>query len=296
MKSRNWSFTINNYTESEYEKVCEEHKQIEYLCVGKEKGEKGTPHLQGFVRFKNTVTLAFVKEWAPRCHAEICKGTAEQNITYCTKDNNYFERGERPKSKPNINNRWNELLDLCKTADTYEEVLDMYPGLAIRYKHAIQEIIAASRNQRSKESMKQNYSEDNLKGWQRKVIKKLKNQNDRQVLWVWDAAGGIGKSWLANYLCLVERAFLIEGGKSADIAYAWDMQEYVVFDLVRAKQETINYAIIESFKNGRVFSSKYQSSMKIRNGGCKVVVFANWAPDTSSMSLDRWDILNIKKA
>ena len=54
-----------------------------------------------------------------------------------------------------------------------------------------------------------------------------------------------------------------ENGKSADIKYAYDGQRCVVFDLSRSQESHVNYEVIESVKNGVVFSTKYESQMKV---------------------------------
>lgn len=42
-QSKYWCFTINNWTPDD----VPEFKNMEYLVFGREKGEDGTPHLQG---------------------------------------------------------------------------------------------------------------------------------------------------------------------------------------------------------------------------------------------------------
>lgn len=42
-ESKYWCFTINNWTEIDVPKFL----NMEYLVFGREKGEDGTPHLQG---------------------------------------------------------------------------------------------------------------------------------------------------------------------------------------------------------------------------------------------------------
>lgn len=50
--------------------------------------------------------------------------------------------------------------------------------------------------------------------------------------------------------------------------------------------------MIESFKNGLFFSPKYDTCTKTFKSA-KVVVFANWAPDKTKLSADRWDVRHI---
>jgi len=113
-----------------------------------------------------------------------------------------------------------------------------------------------------------------LREWQQEAIKLLYGQDERQVLWIMDSKGGKGKSFLAKWLCVMWDAFYVEGGKKADISYAYQMQKTVVFDLSRQTQEFVNYSTIESFKNGVIFSPKYASTTKFFTPA-RVIVFSN---------------------
>ncbi len=96
MRSRNYCFTLNNYTDEEI--LFLEKLKCKYIIYGKETGNEGTPHLQGFVIFNNAKSFTAVKKSLPqRCHYETCKGTPFSNFEYCSKDGNYTERGERPE-------------------------------------------------------------------------------------------------------------------------------------------------------------------------------------------------------
>ena len=95
-----------------------------YLVIGKEIGESGTPHLQGYVVFDQPVRLNALKRISPRAHFEIAKGTTEQNRTYCTKDNDFAESGVIPltaKEKGQMEkDRWALIISHAK-AGTLEE-------------------------------------------------------------------------------------------------------------------------------------------------------------------------------
>lgn len=131
-----------------------------------------------------------------------------------------------------------------------------------------------------------------LKAWQRAALHLLDGQDDRQVLWIYDAEGNSGKSFLATYLLRTGRAFVVEGGSTRDLAFAYSDQSQVVFDFCRSQKEFVNYHIIEAFKNGRLFSSKYESSLRIFDSA-KVVCFANFMPEWAKLSLDRWMCLSL---
>lgn len=93
--NRNWCFTLNNWTMEEYSALLE-YEKPNYVVIGKETApDTGTPHLQGYMYFKTPVRLSQLKKLNSRAHWEICKGTQEQNVTYCKKDHLWEERGER---------------------------------------------------------------------------------------------------------------------------------------------------------------------------------------------------------
>ena len=95
--SRAWCFTLNNYTEEEEETL--RNAPCAYMVLGKEVGDQGTPHLQGYVHFKEAKTLSAMKKIMPRAHLEIRKGTVDQAVDYCKKDGQYEEFGEKPMSQ-----------------------------------------------------------------------------------------------------------------------------------------------------------------------------------------------------
>jgi len=95
-----YCFTLNNYTEDEYaniKRVCESESL--YAIVGREVGEHGTPHLQGYIRFKKSYRFHTIKDrYLPRCHIEVAAGSPHSNRIYCSKDGNFEEFGELPES------------------------------------------------------------------------------------------------------------------------------------------------------------------------------------------------------
>jgi len=98
MSAKRWCFTINNYTEVEYEYVWRAlEDNCEYAVVGREVGEQGTKHLQGFGMFRIRSSLQTVKLLLhSRAHLEVARGTPRQNRVYCTKGGEYREHGECP--------------------------------------------------------------------------------------------------------------------------------------------------------------------------------------------------------
>jgi len=99
-RSRNFCFTLNNYTPEEEEEV--KNWECKYLIFGKEQGESGTPHLQGYISFQLQKTLSALKKLQGRAHWEIARGSPKQASDYCAKDGDVFEKGTRPLSNKEI--------------------------------------------------------------------------------------------------------------------------------------------------------------------------------------------------
>ena len=63
---RNFTFTHNNYTDTS----LEDEISCKYIVYGREVGESGTPHLQGFLSFSCGRTLSAAIKSLPGCHVE----------------------------------------------------------------------------------------------------------------------------------------------------------------------------------------------------------------------------------
>lgn len=126
------------------------------------------------------------------------------------------------------------------------------------------------------------------------ALEELENQDDRKILWIVDEKGGEGKTYFGKWLESQKNAFFIQNGKSQDIAQAYRKQKYVVMDYTRDYEDYINYSVLESFKNGRIFAPKYESKV-IKMTPAKVICFSNWMPDQTKLSTDRWKIIEIPK-
>ncbi|AXH76837.1 MAG: helicase [Cressdnaviricota sp.] len=101
MASRNWIFTLNNWTQEDLSAIeawVDDDDDVApvatYACVGEEVAETGTPHLQGFVQWITRRRLGFCKTKAPTAHWEVSVAP-DAAVTYCKKDGAYHEFGER---------------------------------------------------------------------------------------------------------------------------------------------------------------------------------------------------------
>lgn len=136
-KFRNWCFTLNNYTEEEYDSII--NIDCKYLIVGKEVGESGTPHLQGYIEFQNTRVLNGVKKvLGTRVHLEPRRGTAKQAAEYCKKDGSFVEFGEM--SNQGKRTDLNEIKEqILEGANPKEIILNNFE-LYCRYRNGIKDL------------------------------------------------------------------------------------------------------------------------------------------------------------
>lgn len=94
-RHRAYVFTLNNYTEED-EEYLQQTLVCRYLVYGREKApETGTPHLQGYVYFKSARPFNAVRKLR-KWHIQPAKGDALQNGEYTKKDDDWFEKGDRP--------------------------------------------------------------------------------------------------------------------------------------------------------------------------------------------------------
>lgn len=86
-RSRRWCFTLNNYTEDELSQLSQYFDGLgaKYI-MGLEVGKEGTPHVQGYVEFKNQVSFSSLRKVNNRWHLEKAKGKKDQNVKYCSKE------------------------------------------------------------------------------------------------------------------------------------------------------------------------------------------------------------------
>jgi len=137
--------------------------------------------------------------------------------------------------------------------------------------------------------------------WQTQLADELADMKDRSIVWVYDKVGGTGKSTWAQHQHLLNRALYIGHlGKVSDFIEAmynakdeWD-HEYIIIDLTRQQESGCSiYACIEAAAKRVMTRQKYTSKTFVLKKQPKICVLANWPPDVSALSMDRWRIWEI---
>lgn len=146
-KVRNVCFTLNNYVDEDLRRLDDLAKSVGYLVYGREVGESGTPHLQGYVEFENPRAPGAgwknFKKLMGQCHFEVRHGTAKQASDYCKEDGDFKEYGEI--SRQGERTDWTAAVAAIQSGTAIIEVVQSQPQLlpAIRALERLQNLSIA---------------------------------------------------------------------------------------------------------------------------------------------------------
>lgn len=230
--------------------------------IGKEKGAEGTPHLQFYIRAKHAVDFNTVKGHFPRAHLEPAMGSQDENYKYCAKEGDFETNLAAPVEEL-------DLVALC---------------------------------------LQQEYADVVWRSWQKTVLDLLDGRPDpRKIHWHYDARGHSGKSYLAKFIALTKNV-IITNKKKNDVfnqvlSYYFPKKgpkpakllDVVILDLPRDMENYLGglYGVLEKLKDGCIYSGKYEGG-QVCYPKMHVLVFANFAPDFTKWSQDRYDAVDIE--
>lgn len=140
IKTRAIAWTLNNYTQDDIMNLKDYIKaEAVFGCFSEEKGENGTPHLQGYHHYSSQRSYpckAFRELLGKRVHDEVAKGSPMQNRNYCaglcekkgnTLNDTFWEHGDLPQQGKRVD--WEKAVAEIKTK-TVLEVIESQPHLA----------------------------------------------------------------------------------------------------------------------------------------------------------------------
>lgn len=293
---RHWCFTLNNYTDDDIVELQSFAAKARYYVAGKEVGDSGTPHLQGFVSFQHQQRVEKLQlVCSGRCHWEVARDVL-RSIEYCKKDGDFEEIGVPvAKLRPGQGKR-TDLHDLRDAINEGERCLKKlrqdFPASCARYPNFVTQLLLD-------QIPEPELPIHPLRAWQAELLHALKlPPDDRTVVFVVDKTGNSGKTWLTRYHSKVySTSVCVKPGKKADMVYAFlnvvsDTTRVVFIDCPRSKMDMFQYDFLEELKDGRLMNTKYESRMfefKVPH----VVMFMNEMPDMTKLSEDRYKIISI---
>lgn len=253
-KSRKFCFTLNNYTVKEYG-TLEQHflGTAKNYIMGKERGEGGTPHIQGFVEYKNPRSFNSLKKICKRLHIEKAKGSLKQNYEYCKKEGDFATN-----------------IDLRTAAEKRHQAIIDEEYNEVKWKPWQTKVLKILDQKPDKRKIHWFWEPTGNTG---------KSFLCKYLALTKDVIICEGKR--DNIFNQVKVA--LDEEKEPGI---------IICDIPRTTMEYLNYGALEQLKNGMLYSGKYEGGQcifKIPH----VICFANEPPDKKSMSKDRWDIHRI---
>lgn len=277
-KYRAYCFTVNNYDEMEHKAVIRFVSSAQFWIVGHETGKKnGTPHLQGYMRWKSPKSWGNMKKNLPHgTHIEVARGTTTHNYKYCSKDCEFETNIEESDLKLKLTKQQLEIKKQKAFDDKVRtQLMKRYEGIV-------------------------------WKDWQSEIIDVVNSEPDeRTIHWYWESTGGVGKSFLCKFLVMT-KICVLSSGKKGDIFHQVlslmkpkdilnvepKLPEVIIVDAPRTAIEYVNYGVLEELKNGCLYSGKYEGGQCIFPPP-HVIVFANTPPKLAGMSADRWHVVNM---
>lgn len=301
VQGKRWCFTLNNPTNVEKGTIADffrngtlpENGQVVYAVVGREVGESGTPHLQGFIIFSTNQRLTPLRGYlGNRAHLELARGTSVQARDYCKKDGDYDEYGTFPMAQ----GRRSDLDELIQWADDFAaengrpadspDVAKSHPKALIKYPR-----FTRTMRLRCQRAL---FDPVQFNEWQRELEEKLNSEPDDRIIdFIVDPEGGKGKTTFCRQFLQnnPDKTQILSIGKASDLAHAIATHNSVfLFNIPRGKMEFISYDLLEQLKDRVIFSGKYNSHTKILRNKCHIVVFSNEAPDVEKLSPGRMNI------
>ena len=155
-RHRHFVFTWNNYP-NEYEDKLRELQPSWYLLQG-EIGAQGTKHLQGAISFSNARAFSSIARRIRGWHIEPMRGTIEQAVAYCTKEETRDadfggpkEFGARPRNVGRSGGRSDvdAVAQSIAEGSSVGEVAELYGGEFIKYHRGIERLIGLRFPQRN---------------------------------------------------------------------------------------------------------------------------------------------------
>lgn len=137
---RAFVFTIPNYTdfdEHELEILYRDQVPLNLIAGREVCPTTGTPHLQGYVQFKNPRLPRFLCHYIHNGFIDAARGSAASNIQYCSKNNDVaVNHTDIVTVQNNKDDLGKQIYSLCSTLNP-SDFIQQHPGLWVSYSSLI---------------------------------------------------------------------------------------------------------------------------------------------------------------
>lgn len=134
-RTKGYVWTINNPTLGDLLDIEALKLHATYFVFGREQGNGGTNHLQGYALFMVPKTRSSVSAILKRAFIERQRGTNEQAAEYCKKDGDYEEFGTLPVRHDGggrtQREQWKLIVELSERGEL-GRIRDEFPGIYFR--------------------------------------------------------------------------------------------------------------------------------------------------------------------
>lgn len=237
-----FTLTLNNWTDAEFRSFTITLASIcKWAVLGKEKGEKGTPHLQGAGVLNKQTAFSSICSQFPRAHIEVMRGSPQQNLDYCTKeDKTAWQTGTLPQ--PGKRTDLHDVAELIESGASMRDVAESHPTAVIKFSKGLmvlRSILSGPRNPEKPPS----------------------------VYWLFGPTGSGKTRGAFGYGCATygETETLIMPDATLKWFDTYDGQKCVIFDDFRSKGVTFSFLL-------RVLD-RYPVNVPIKGA------FVNWNPE-----------------
>lgn len=140
-RAKYFVFTVNNYTDAEVkdiDELVERRPFVSYVCYGKEVGDQGTPHLQGYLELSERKRGTAIRklDGLSRAHLEVRKGTQSEAITYCQKEADFYEFGTKSEVAQGQRTDLEEVKEALDTGSSIAEIAENHFSSFVRYERS----------------------------------------------------------------------------------------------------------------------------------------------------------------
>jgi len=285
-----YQFTWNNYTDAD-QQWCRDFaaSDCKFLIFGREVGDSGTPHLQGFFVLTSKQRISALKKKGMNAHLTPNDKKVDCARKYCQKDGDFEEFGSL-KSKQGNRGDIDAFKAAVRSGTDWVQLLDEHSDVCKKYRNFCAEFYS---HYKPKVSPPDGFE---ARDWHKTVYDILDNKDHRKLHFIVDEKGALGKSWLTRHLFATrDDVQFFSPEKDANIAHMVDESKSVfIFDVPRCRTNNdipFPYKTLEELKNGALTSGKYESRMKFPKTPNSVIVFANAPPDPTALSKDRYNVL-----